>query len=275
MFVTYYFFMKGKRKTFCFLVSKLTSIVLFLTSCFFIFADESLISVVTSRNENVSYVNIAPLYYEAKRKGFDLIQVSPGDFKNRKPGELKPMELIIYSTCNRGNPQKEAALGFRSQFLLVNFLMSPHPDDLPAAYYLLPAGLFRMFKEVLRGHPYFYEKGIVRIVGVHNKVWEVDIQRSDVTAVNSKTDYSVSFSQDADQPLFIQALKSAAKPAKSQVPQVTVLLESLNLYVRATYALIHKGSRQYQPVKTMNILNWWSKQQKWCPVEFRKTTSKS
>ena len=263
-----HFFIKNKWKTFYFLALKLISGVLFLNSCFSVFADESLISVVISRNGNVSYVNIAPLYYEVKKKGFDFIQISQGDsIKNRKPGELRPMELIIYSTCNRGDPQKEAALGFRAQFLLVNFLMSPHPDDLPAAYYLLPTGLFRMLKEAIRGHPYFYEEGTIKIDGVHNKIWKVNIRRSDVTAVNSKTDYSISFSNDADQPLFMQALKSAAKPDKNQVPQVTILLESPSLYVRATYALIHKGARQYQPIKTMNILKWWSKQQKWCPAK--------
>ena len=214
----------------------------------------------------MSYVNIAPLYYEAEKKGLSLIQdTTENPFENGRPKELRPMELIIYSTCNRGNLQKEAALGFRAQFLAVNFLMSPHPDDLPATYYLLPLGWFRMLKESVRGHPYFYEEGIIRIVGVPNKTWDVHIQRSDVTAVNSKTDYSIEFSEEADQPLFIQALKKAARPAENQIPQVTVLLESPSLSVRATYNLIHKGARQYQPIKTMNVLKWWSKQQKWCP----------
>ena len=175
------FFIKNKLKIFYFLILKF---VLFLIFCFSVFADESLISVITSRNGNVSYVNLAPLHYEAKKKGFDPIRMSlENSIGKRKPGELRPMELIIYSTCNRGDPQKEAALGFRAQFLIVNLLMSPHPDDLPAAYYLLPTGLFRMLKEAIRGHPYFYEEGFMSIAGVPNKVWEIHIQRSDFTAV--------------------------------------------------------------------------------------------
>ena len=95
-----------------------TTVLLFTTGSFVSAEDSFLISVVTSRNGNVSYVNIAPLHYEAKRKDLDPIQISPGDEKNIKPGNLRPMELIIYSTCNRGNPQKEATLGFRAQVLL-------------------------------------------------------------------------------------------------------------------------------------------------------------
>lgn len=257
------FLIKDKVHLFYFLILKLVLLPVF---CFSVLAQESLISVVTSRNGNVSYVNLAPLHYEAKKKGFDLIRVSPeNSVDNRKPGELRPMELIIYSTCNRGEPKKEAALGFRSQFLRVNFLMSPHPDDLLAAYYLLPLGWFRMLKEALRGHPYFYEEGAMSIAGVSDKSWQIHIQRSDVTAVNSKTDYSIEFSKDADQPLFIQALKQAARAAKNQMPQVTVLLKSPSLHVEATYALIHKGARNYQAIKSMNILKWWGKQLKWCP----------
>ena len=262
------FYIKDKLKSFYFLILKLIYIVLLLTFCFSALAEESLISVVTSRNGNVTYINLAPFQYEAKKKDLELIQVSPENpADNRKPGELRPMELIMYSTCNRGDPKRESALGFRAQVLLVSFLLSQHPNDRPVAYYLMPTGLFRMLKEAIRGHPYFQEEGIIRVEGIHNKIWEVDIQRSDVTGIaNPNKDYSISFSKDADQPLFIEALKSAAKPAENQVPQVTILLESPSLYVRATYNLIHKGARQYQPIKTMNIISWWSKQQKWCPL---------
>ena len=265
--MNYNFPMKNRLKIYSF--SRLIGGILFLIACSSVFADESLISVTISRNGNVSYVNLMPLHYEAKKKDLDLIEVSPDKpLKNRKPGELRPMELIIYSSCNRGDPQKQAAFGFRAQVLLVSFLMSPHPDDLPATHYLLPLGWFRMLKEAIRGHPYFYEEGIIRIAGVHHKIWEVNIQRSDVTAVNSKTDYSIGFSKDAEQPMFIQALQSAAKPLEnSNIPQVTLLLESPSLYVSATYALVYKGSRNYQPIKSMNILKWWSKQQKWCPIK--------
>ena len=252
------FFIKDKLK--------FILVVFFLSFCFSAFADISLISLVTSRNGKVSYVHLAPLHYEVKKKGFDLIRVSPeSSFDNRKQGELRPMKLVIYSTCNRGESKQEVALGFRAQFLRVNFLMRPHPDDLSAAHYLSPVGWFRMLKEAVRGHPYFQEKGMIRIAGAHNKTWEINIQRSDVTAVNPKTDYFIEFAKDADQPLFIQALKEASKPAENQIPQVTVLLESPSLSVKATYALIHKGARQYQAIKTMNILNLWSKQLKWCP----------
>ena len=255
-----------KLKSFYFSILKPICVVVFLSFCFPVFADKSLISVVISRNGNVSYVNIAPLYYSAQKKGFGLIQDTPErPFKNKRPKELRPMELVIYSTCNRGNPKQETALGFHAQFLMVNFLINPHPEDLPAAHYLSPVGLFRMLKEVVRGHPYFYEEGTMRIEGAPNKIWKVHIQRSDFTAVNSKTDYFIGFSNKEDQPLFIQALKSSAKPAKNNIPQVTVFLESPSLYVKAVYALIHKGSRQYQPIKTMNILKWWGRQQKWCP----------
>ena len=122
------FFIKDKLKNFYFLILKL---ILFPTFCFSVFADVALISVVTSRNGKVSYINVMPLHYEAKKKDLDPIQVSLGaSIDNKKWRELRPMELIIYSACNRGDPQKEAALGFRAQFLQVNFLMSPHPDDL-------------------------------------------------------------------------------------------------------------------------------------------------
>ena len=252
------FFIKDKLK--------FILVVFFLSFCFSVFAERDLISLVTSRNGKVSYVNMAPLHYEAKKKGFDLIRVFPGSSLDKsKPGESRPMELVIYSTCNQGEPKQEAALGFRAQFLLVSFLMSPHPGDLPAAHYLLPVGWFRMLKEALRGHPYFQEKGEIRIAGSPNEVWELDIQRSDVTAVNPKTDYFIGFSKDMDQPLFIQALKEASKPAEDQTPQVTILLESPSLSVKATYALIHKGTKQYHTVKSINILNLWSKQQKGCP----------
>ena len=173
------FFIKDKLK--------FILVVFFLSFCFSVSADRDLISLVTSRNGKVSYINLAPLHYEAKKKGLDLIRVSPGSALDKsKPGELRPMELVIYSTCNQGEPKQEAALGFRAQFLLVDFLMSPHPEDLPAAHYLLPVGWFRMLKKAFRGRPYFQEKGRIRIVGSPNKVWEVDIQRSDVTAVNPK-----------------------------------------------------------------------------------------
>ena len=253
-------------KFFCFFILKSIPIVLFFTLCLSVIAEESLISATISRNGNVSYVSLAPLNYEAKKKNLDFIQVSPENPVNREPGDLRPMELIIYSTCNRGDPKHEATLGWRAQFLIVSFLMSPHPDDLLATHYLVPLGWFRMLKEAIRGHPYFYEVGIIKIAGVHNKVWEVSIRRSDVTAVNAKTDYSISFAKDTDQPLFIKALKAAAKLAEN-IPQVTLILESPSLYVRATYALIYKGTRNYQPIKTMNILKWWSKQQSWCPLE--------
>ena len=218
--------------------------------------------MVISRNGNVSYINLAPLSYKAKRKGLDPIHVSPGTFDNKR---LRPMELIIYSTCNRGDPQQESVLGFRAQVLLVSFLLSQHPDDKPVAYYLMPSGWSRMLKEAIRGHPHFQEEGIIRIDG-HDKLWNVNIQRSDVTGIaNPNKDYSIKIVKEADQPLFIQALMSAAKPSAKGIPQVTVLLESPSLYVKAAYALIHKGARQYQPIKTMNIRKWWSKQQKWCP----------
>ena len=266
--MAYNFLKKSEFKVLSTLILKVAAGVLFLTPCFFVSAEESLISVVHSNNGNVTYINMSPLRYEAKKEGFSLIQVTPENSAEiREPGELRPMELIMYSTCNRGDPQREAAIGFRAQVLLVSFLMSPHPDDLLAAYYLLPLGWFRMIKEGIRGHPYFYEKGVIRIEGVHNKLWEVTIQRSDVTATNAKTDYSIGISKEADQPLFIQALKSAAKPAENNVPQVTLILESPSLYVRATYNLIHKGSREYQLFKKVNILKWWGKQQKWCPIK--------
>ena len=258
---------------FCFLFFKWISVTLLLTACSPVSsapassssvptgpADLSLISVVTSRNGNVSYVNLSPLHYEAEKKGLDPIKISPED-----PQRDRPMELIIYSTCNRGDPQKEAALGWRAKFLGVNFLLSPHPDDLPAAYYLSPTGLFRMGKEAVKGHPYFKEEGSLKISGDSDKLWKVNIQRSDTTAVNSKTDYRIELSKEMDQPLFIEALKSAAKPSVKGILQVTVSLESPSLSVKATYNLVHKGARQYQPIQKMSIIEWWSKQQTWCP----------
>lgn len=263
----YNFLKRHKLKNFSFFNLKWLSFTLLLTTCSSsVLADRALISVVTSRNGNVSYVNIAPLQYEAKKKNLDPIQVSPGNEKNIKPGELRSMELTIYSACNRGDPQKEAALGFRAQVLLVSLLLSPHPDDRPPAYYLLPSGWFRMLKEAIRGHPHFREKGILRVAGLHNKLWDVIITRSDVTGVaNPIKDYSIKIVKETDQPSFIKALMSAAKPAKNNIPQVTVLLESPSLYVRATYNLVHKGTRQYHTIKKMNIIDWWRKLQKWCP----------
>ena len=117
-------------------------------------------------------------------------------------------------------------------------------------------------------NPHFQEEGVIRIAGVHNKLWEVNIERSDVTRIaNPNKDYSISFSKDADQPLFIQALLSAAKLSAKGIPQVTLILESPSLYVGATYVLIYRGARQYQPIRTMNIMEWWRKQQKWCPIK--------
>ena len=119
--------------------------LLFLFACFFVSAEEALISVVMLRSGNVSYISLIPLHYEAKRKGFPFVQIPSGDsFK-----EKKPMELIIYSTCDRVDPKKGSVLGYRPQFLHSNLLLSPHPKDRPAAYYLSPIGLFRMFKQLL------------------------------------------------------------------------------------------------------------------------------
>ena len=80
------FFIKDKLKLFYFSTLKLIIVVLFLTFCFSVFAEKSLISVVTSRNGNVSYIHITPLYYQAKKKGFGLIQDTPENpFKNGRP----------------------------------------------------------------------------------------------------------------------------------------------------------------------------------------------
>ena len=232
--------------------------------CFFALAEEgSLISVVTSRNGKVSYIYLSPLHYEAKKKDLNSIQITPQDSQRDRP-----MELIMYSTCNRDHPQKKVALGFRAQFLMVYFLLSQHPDDRRAAYYLLPKAWFRMLKEEIRGHPHFKEEGVIRIAGVHNKLWEVNIERSDVTGIaNPNKDYSINFSKNSDQPLFVQNLLMMAKPSTEGVPQITLILESPSIYVRATYNLIHKGTRQYQPIKSMNIMEWWRKQRKWCPLK--------
>ena len=230
-------------------------------------ADESLISVIISRSGNVSYLSISPLYYEAKREGMSPIQISLETHFEKKPTELKPMELIIYSTCDRVDPKKGSVLGLRPQFLHSSLLLSPHPDDLPAAYYLSPIGLFRMFKQaVVRGAPYFKEKGTITIIDTQNTTWSVNISREDTTATNPKKDYFIEFSNTTDQPLFIQALKKAAAfEGKNKIPKVTVLLESPSLNVKATYALVHKGTKDYQPFKTINIIDWWDKQQSWCP----------
>lgn len=260
--------MQYKLKNFKFL--NILAGILLLTACFFedvSAAEKSLISVTMSRSGNVSYVSLAPLYYEARRKGFNSITVSPGDsFENKEPWELRPMELIIYSTCDRVDPEQGSVLDLRPQFLHVNFLLSPHPKDLPAAYYLLPRGLFRMFKQLVfrGGKAYFEEKGTIKLSSGQNTAWSVKISREYITATNPKTDYSIEFSDTANQPLFIQELKSEAVYV-GKTPQVTVLLESPSLYVKATYALIHKGARDYQPVKAVNIIKWWNKQQTWCP----------
>ena len=231
-----------------------------------VFSKEYLISEIISHSKNVSYLAISPLSYKAKRKNMGFIQVSPETYFEKKSAELRPMELIIYSTCDRVDPQQGSVLGLHPQFLHSHLLLSPHPDDLPASYYLSPLGLFRMFRQIVAGRPYFKEKGIIRVFNVQDTVWHVNIVRGDITATNSKTDYSIEFSNFTDQPLFIQALKSAAKPeSKSKVPQVAILLESPNLHVEATYNLIHKGKRNYQPFKKMNIIDLWNKQQIWCP----------
>lgn len=240
-------------------ILKIFTVVFFLSFCFPLLADRALIGLVTSRNEKVSYVSLAPLHYEAKKKGSKTIQVSPEDsFPARRA-----MELALYSVCNRGEPEEEAKLGFRASVLGVSLLLSPHPDDVQAAYYLLPMGWFRMLEERLRGGPYFQEKGIIKIAS-YNKNWEVNIQRTDVTAGNAKPDYSIRFSKESDEPLFIQALKDSAR-LKNQIPQVTIFLESPSLFVKATYALRYKGTKQYQDVNSMNIIDIWSRQQKDCP----------
>ena len=230
--------------------------------------DISLISVVTSANGNVSYVNVSPLHYTAKKKDFSLIQISPkSSINNKKQEKLRPMQLTIYTTCNRraSNPEIDLALGFRSQVLSVYFLLSPHPDE-PAVYYLSLRGLFRILKEAIKKTPYFQEKGTIKITGTQHKPWKVNIQHPGVTYNNPKPYYFIKFSEQASQNSFIQALKLAATPIKnSHTPQVTILLESPSFNVKATYALIHKGHRQYQVMKSMNIIEWWSKQQEWCP----------
>lgn len=246
------------------LLSFLISVLILIISPF-VFADEALISVVLSRSGNVSYVSISPLHYEARREGMHFIQISPGHFP-RPPGELKPMELIIYSTCDRTDPQKGSVLDLRPQFLHAHFLLSPHPNDLPAAYYLTPTGLFRMIKQAMRGRPYFKEEGTIKLPDAQDAVWPVKISREDTTAASEKKDYSIVFSHSADEPVFIQALRSTARvTGRKKIPKVTVLLESPRLYVKATYALIYKGAKNYQKTKSINIMDWWSKQQAWCP----------
>ena len=274
-YLKFCFSYKGRlsRKAFAFYFSSLLSGLLLLMACSpssssssSSSADESLISVIISRSGNVSYLSISPLYYEAKREGMSPIQASLGTHFDKKPTELKPMKLIIYSTCDRADPKKGSVLGLRPQFLHSSLLLSPHPDDLPAAHYLSPIGLFRMFKQVVRGAPYFKEEGTITIIGTQNTNWPVNITREDTTATNPKKDYFIEFSNTTDQPLFIQALKATtALEVKSKTAEVTILLESPSLNVKATYALIHKGIRDYQPFKTINIIDWWSKQQSWCP----------
>ena len=234
-------------------------ILLFVTG-FSVFAAAGFISVILSRSENVSYVSISPLRYEVERAGQNPIQISP---KTGKAADW-PMELIIYSTCDRVDPQKGSVIGLRPQFLHVNFLLSPHPNDLSAAHYLSPIGLFRMLKHAFRGHPYFEEEGTIKLLRIPDAVWDIHITREDITATSPKNDYSIEFSHVADQPKFIRALQSAVV-FKKGVPQVTVLLESPRLYVKATYTLRYKGAYNYQEVKTINILDWWKKQQTWCP----------
>ena len=43
---------------------------------------------------------------------------------------------------------------------------------------------------------------------------------------------------------------------------MTVVLESPSLYVKATYALVHKGARDYQTISSLSLLKWWSKNSK-------------
>lgn len=262
-YIVFNFIIKSKQNLFWFL--KLIVVFIFLTTSFAVFADdESLISVVISRSGTVSYLNLSPLHYEAKRKGMSSIQMPPGIYPNREPGELKPMQLIIYSTCDRKDSPGGSVLGLRQRFLHSSLLLAPHSNDRPAAYYLSPTGLFRMLKEAIRGKPYFKEEGTIKISDSQSTGWPVNITRSDITATNPKNDYFIEFSNIADQPLFIQALKSEAKPV-DKIPEVTILLESPSLYVKATYALVHKGSRNYQAIKSISIIDWWNKQQKWCP----------
>ena len=232
-------------------------IFLFITG-FVAFTEERLISVTLSRSENVSYVSIAPLHYEARRDGQNSIHAPPGASFG------KPMELGLFTTCDRVDPKKGSVIGLRPQFLHVSFLLRSHPNDLSAAYYLSPVGLFRMLKHAFRGHPYFEEEGTIKLPRIPDAVWGVHITREDTTATSPKNDYSIEFSHTADQPKFIQTLQSAVVFEKG-IPQVTVLLESPRLYVKATYALKHKGAYNYQEVKAINILDWWRKQQSWCP----------
>ena len=222
------------------------------------FAEGGFISVTLSRSGNVSYVSIAPFHYKAERVGEASIQAPPGASFG------KPMELGLFTTCDRVDPQKGSVIDLRPQFLHVNFLLRPHPNDLPAAHYLSPIGLFRMLKYAFRGHPYFEENGTIKLLHIPDAVWDVHITREDTTATSPKNDYSIEFFHPADQPKFIQALQSAVVLVDG-IPQVTVLLKSPRLYVKATYALIHKGAHNYQEVKSMNILDWWCKQQTWCP----------
>ena len=241
--------------------------LIFLTMSLVVFAgasDEPLISVIISQSGTRSYLSLSPLYYEAKRKGIGSIQIPSGISPHQKRGVFKPMQLNIYSTCEREYPKKGSDLGLRPQFLHSSLLLAPHSDDLPAASYLLPRGFFRMLKEVIRGRPYFKEEGTVKIFD-RDIEWPVNITRSDVTATNSQTDYFIEFSNVTDQPVFIQALKAAAKlVGKNKIPQVVVLLTSPSLYVKATYALIHRGTKNYQNIKLINIVDWWNKQQRWC-----------
>lgn len=216
------------------------------------FSEERLISVTLSRSENVSYVSITPLHYKARREGQNPIHASPGASFG------KSMELGLFTTCDRVEPQKGSVIGLRPQFLHVYFLLRPHPDDLSAAYYLSPVGLFRMLKHAFRGHPYFEEEGTIKLPRISDAVWDVHITREDITATSPENDYSIEFSHMSDQPKFIQVLQSSVVFRKG-TPQVTVLLESPRLYVRATYALKHKGAYNYQEVKSMNILDWWRK----------------
>ena len=225
-------------------------ILLILTSS--VFASENLISVVISRNGDVSYVTISPLYFDAQRKGQDPVRTKPG------ASIAQQMELTIYSTCNRTEPQ----------VFDVSLLLRPHLNDPEPAYYLSGTGIGRMLKQfALRGgEPFFNEKGTLTLLGVQNAVWPVTIARADFTATGAKGSYSIGFDNPENQRKFIQTFEPIGRySAGKNPPQAILVLQSPSIQVRATYALIHPSTENYKKFKSVNISNWWSKQLAWCP----------
>ena len=226
-------------------------------------ADNHHIWMQHSNDGKALYINISPIYYTARQKGFSPIEM-PSNILPKKLSS-RPLSLTIFGLCDSASPKEREIPGHfspQTQIIETSFTITPLPNDKKAVLTLSWKGLFREFQQMIRGGPYFIEKG--GGITIKDYTWPVIIKRYDVAFYSTEQDYTVRFSNPSDGHLFMHVLKSSAVPiGTKKIPQIEVLLKSPSFHISAVYAL-ERGSNDEWDKK---IKDRWNKILSWCPRE--------